>query len=128
MRIEILGKCLTWNNLLNKTAFSWANRKRLADEWKELTYWSVYTTENKPELPFKKKVDLEFLVQYKDKRRRDPDGVSVKYICDGLVNSGVLKDDSYKEIRSVKIRIEVGAKEDKVILDIIQNMCYYVNI
>lgn len=35
---------------------------------------------------------------FPDKRRRDPDNYSGKFILDGLVNAGVIKDDSFSNI------------------------------
>ena len=46
------------------------------------------------------KVSVTFEFYLPDKRRRDLDnfGFAAKFILDGLVNAGILTDDSYKEV------------------------------
>lgn len=119
MQIEIKGKCPTINNLLNSTACHWAKRKAIKDQIKEEVYWAFYQIENKPKLPFEKKVDIIFTAYYKDKRRRDVDGLNSKYHLDGLVDCGVLIDDSVKYVKSIKYILEIGQQEDKIIIDIL---------
>lgn len=43
-----------------------------------------------------------------DRRRRDPDGIvgALKPIIDGLVDAGVLADDSWRHVASVTCRID----------------------
>jgi len=117
MKIEIEGKCPTWNQIIFKTARHWGLKKKIFDDWKEIVHWAVYQVPNKPDLPFKKKVELSFLVEYKDKRRRDVDGICLKPIIDSLVDSGVLKDDSVKFVDSLHIRL-VSGTQDKITIDI----------
>lgn len=50
-------------------------------------------------------------------RRHDPDGVSVKGILDGLVQRGILPDDSTKEISQVTFKSYIS-KEVKTIIEI----------
>lgn len=38
---------------------------------------------------------------FKDRRRRDPDNYSGKFILDGLVHAGVLADDSFNNIELI---------------------------
>lgn len=55
---------------------------------------------NKPEEPIKKAV-VTLRYFFKDKRRRDPDNYSGKFLLDGLVKSKVLEDDSFYNIKLV---------------------------
>jgi len=120
MKIIILGRCPNWNNILNKASFHWTKRKKIFDEWAELTYWALYQTENKPVFPYKNPVDLVVCIEYKDKRIRDTDGVTIKPILDSLVKSGVFVDDNNKHIKTIKTEVVSGCNEDKVTLEIIE--------
>jgi len=119
MKIELEEKYVTWNEIITKTARHWGAKKRLFDIWKDLVGWAIYQVEDKPSLPFKRKVDLSFLVTYKKGRGRTPDvdGVCVKPIIDALVEHGVLVDDSIKWVESLHIKLEAGDK-NKIIIDI----------
>lgn len=48
----------------------------------------------RPKEPLKKS-NITIIYYFKDKRRRDPDNYSGKFILDGLVRSGIIKDDSF---------------------------------
>ena len=52
----------------------------------------------KPPKPFKHSV-VSIKYYFKDKRRRDPDNYSGKFILDGLVSSGIIEDDSFNNIK-----------------------------
>ena len=54
------------------------------------------------------------------KRKHDPDGVSAKYVIDGLVRRGVLSDDSTQEIRQVTFK-SIISDEEKTIIEITDN-------
>lgn len=46
------------------------------------------------------------------KRKHDPDGVSVKAVLDGLVQRGILPDDSTEQIKSITFE-SIKSKEEK---------------
>ncbi len=52
----------------------------------------------KPKKPMEKAV-VTLRYHFPDKRRRDPDNYSGKMILDGLVRSGIIRDDSFDCIR-----------------------------
>ena len=56
------------------------------------------------------------------KRKHDPDGVSVKAVLDGLVRSGILRDDSTEEIKSVTFESRKCPKgqEETTVIEITQ--------
>lgn len=66
----------------------------------EKKHWAGYVNlfcRPKPPVPLEKaKVTLHYY--FKDKRRRDPDNYSGKFILDGLVRAGILQDDSFSVI------------------------------
>lgn len=52
---------------------------------------------NKPIAALDKAV-ISITYYFKDKRRRDPDNYSGKFLLDGLVRAGVIQDDSFSNI------------------------------
>lgn len=50
------------------------------------------------------KVSATFEFYFPDKRRRDLDnfGFAAKFVLDGLVNAGILTDDSYNEVAELR--------------------------
>ena len=63
--------------------------------------------------PFAVRVDIH--IHSKRKRLADPDGVCAKAVIDGIVKTGLLQDDSAKEVRNVSYS-EEQAKEDETII------------
>lgn len=51
------------------------------------------------------------------KRRHDPDGVSAKAVLDGLVQRGILPEDSCEEVKKITFESHI-AKEEKTIIEI----------
>ena len=51
------------------------------------------------------------------KRKHDPDGISIKYILDGLVQRGILPDDSTDQIGEIRLKSIIG-KEEKTVIEI----------
>ena len=54
----------------------------------------------KPKKPIEK-ANVTLTYFFKDKRRRDPDNYSGKFILDGLVEGKILKDDSFNNINLI---------------------------
>ena len=50
------------------------------------------------------------------KRLTDPDGISAKAAIDGIVKTGLLKDDSTKEIKEIIYSQEKGSEEKTIII------------
>ena len=71
--------------------FEYQNAKKA---WAEKIF---YLCRPRPAQPFKKAL-VCISYYFKDKRRRDPDNYSGKFILDGLVRSGVIEDDSFSQI------------------------------
>lgn len=67
--------------------------------WAELIYWEAI----RQLVPQKKieraKVELRYF--FPDKRRRDPDNYSGKFLLDGLVQAEIIADDSFENIELV---------------------------
>jgi len=50
------------------------------------------------------------LIWVEKNRRRDPDNImgGIKYVLDGIVNAGILKNDGWKQIASIENKFETG--------------------
>lgn len=68
-------------------------------EEKQRWAWLVRAAvKRKPQKPFKK-ARVRITYYFPDRRRRDPDNYSGKFILDGLTGAGVIEDDSFSNIR-----------------------------
>lgn len=68
---------------------------------KERWHWLIKAAvKEKPKEPYKK-TEIHISYFFPDKRRRDPDNYAGKMILDPLVKEGILKDDSFSNIRLV---------------------------
>lgn len=91
-------------------------------EEKQKWEWLVKSAigKNKPKKMDKAIVSITYY--FKDRRRRDPDNYSGKFILDGLVRAGVLEDDSFSNIDLIlkgkydkkNPRVEVALEEIKI--------------
>ena len=52
------------------------------------------------------------------KRLADPDGISAKAAIDGIVQAGILKDDSAKEVEEVRFK-QYKSNEEKTVIEVI---------
>lgn len=64
------------------------------------TYLVMAAAKQKPKIPFKKS-QVFIMYYFKDKRRRDPDNYSGKFILDGLKMAKIIEDDSFFNIRLI---------------------------
>jgi len=65
------------------------------------------------------RLDPPFIITVTSYRRlkHDPDGVSIKALLDGIVRAGLLKDDSWEEIKEIRLK-SIKAEEEKTIIEI----------
>lgn len=119
IEIQVPGIPPSLNQMRNMHHFEWNRTKR---EWAHLI--SLIAQRKRPSKPFEKAV-VTLTYHFRDKRRRDPDNYSGKFLLDPLVEMGFLVDDSFDhvELRHRKggvdrknprtvIRIEEVAKDD----------------
>jgi hypothetical protein len=62
---------------------------------------------------------VDLLINDRRKRLIDPDGACAKYVIDGLVDRGILEDDTAKEIglvAHVQEKVARGEQEETVVL------------
>ena len=68
--------------------------------------WFKYIANNlleKPDKPYEL-AEVQITYYFKDKRRRDPDNYSGKFLLDPLVKLGILKDDNFEVIKNLVLR------------------------
>ncbi len=68
--------------------------QKLKKQWAKLI--AVYCRP-KPSEPLRR-ASVTLLYHFKDRRRRDPDNYSGKFILDGLTKAGIIADDSFDVI------------------------------
>ena len=73
-------------------------------EWAQIVR---YTCRPAPPEPIRKAV-VEIVYYFPDRRRRDPDNYSGKFLLDGLTRAGIIADDSFD-----CIKLQLGADFDK---------------
>lgn len=67
-------------------------------------------------MQMKKPVDMKIVAYFKNTNRRDPDNLFVKPILDGIVQAGLIPDDSGQYIDSLTLSTKVKSKSDKIII------------
>lgn len=78
------------NQFIGRNA-RWAYQEQ-KKTWAQLIF---YCCRPRPQAPFScAKVTVTYF--FTDHRRRDPDNYSGKFLLDGLVSAGILKDDSFQ--------------------------------
>lgn len=90
----------TWNA---NSRGHWAQRAGMVAAWRNAA-WACAVGSGIPQL---ERVEVELVMVPSDRRRRDPDNLSgaLKPILDGLVDAGVIPDDSAKHVAKVALRM-----------------------
>lgn len=71
-------------------------------------------------LPKYEKIEL-VITWYEPNRRRDPDNITggQKFICDGLVQAGIIPDDSQRYIQGIAHKFRVDPENPRVEVEVI---------
>lgn len=104
------------NNVISSAKKHWSSYSTQKKEWLYNVYYQVLQQKVKS---FTKPVVVIIELNFKDNRRHDPDNYTPKFINDGLVEAGVLEDDSFKQIK--ELRIVEGDKKDNTTVIIIED-------
>lgn len=70
--------------------------------------------------PIETPVNITIQNTYPCKRRRDPDNIIMKFILDGIVEAGIIPDDTFEHINSIIIKkptIEKKVKRTLITLE-----------
>lgn len=89
--------------------------QKIKKYWAELIF---YTCIPRPIKPIEHSI-VKIRYYFKDQRRRDCDNYSGKMILDGLVNAGIISDDSFKNIKLV-LEAEFGCRNPKTEIEVIE--------
>jgi crossover junction endodeoxyribonuclease RusA len=84
----------------------WAKRDRYLRELTENITWLVLAKK----LPLTRKATVEITYFFPDRRRRDTNNYTPKFLLDALVYAGLILDDNAKEIRQPEPRFEIGGE------------------
>lgn len=94
----------------NKYQGRGSQKEHIIDYQEEKTKWGWLVRAHinkKPKKPFERAI-VKITYYFPDKRRRDPDNYSGKFILDGLVDSNIIADDSFFNIKLI-----LDAKTDR---------------
>ena len=97
------------------------NRYKYAEEKSKWEKLIKYTATSKPLAPIKRsKITITY--GFTDKRRRDPDNYSGKFILDGLTKVGIIEDDSFYNI-DLKLCAVFGVKKARTVIEVEETEC-----
>lgn len=84
-------------------------------QWEALIGWSVRAAGWRGEpLP---RALVRITYHFKDRRRRDPDNYSGKFILDGLKAAGVIEDDSFQNVK-LELIGEFGCRKKETVIEV----------
>ena len=111
MRYIIDGIPPSNNQFLGRNArWEYAEQKKL---WAQ---WISVCCRPRPKAPLlHARVTITYF--FKDRRRRDPDNYSGKFLLDGLVAAGILKDDNFQCVE-LWLRAKFGCPKAQTQIDI----------
>jgi len=105
------------NTVINLAKRHWGAYYGQKKKWSKLIvdYCKLYKLQ-----PMKTPIKVSLRNIYSTNRRRDPDNIILKNILDGLVEAGIIPDDSFKEIDSISIlkpSVEKGVSKTFITLE-----------
>lgn len=107
--IVIPGELPDLNQIIDESKKHWAEYSRIKKEYTEMVAWLA-----KGKGKFKK-INLDITWVCKDRRKdKDNIAVGVKFILDGLVMAGMIKNDGWKEIGDITHKFEVDKNYPRV--------------
>ncbi|PTM58360.1 hypothetical protein [Desmospora activa] len=112
IQIEVPGIPPSLNQMRNMHYYKLNRVKR---EWARLI--SIVSAARRPSKPFERVV-VTLTYHFPDKRRRDPDNYSGKFIMDALVDMGFLIDDSFDHVELRHRKGESDKHNPRVIITI----------
>ena len=113
-RLVITGELADLNNYIDAER---KNRFIAAKIKKKMTEICLYNVLGAKKID--KKVHITF-TWYCKNQKKDPDNISFakKFILDGMVEAGVLKNDGWKQIKGFEDRFEVDNKTPRVEIEL----------
>ncbi len=114
MQITIKGEFPTLNEVIK---VSKAHPMAYANQKKDYTALALLHLNNKPKIDYK--ADWIF-TWYRKNKRTDPDNIQVgtKYILDAFVKKGIIENDGWNQINSIKHKFAVDKDNPRVEIQI----------
>lgn len=100
----------------------WAKAARIKKQWENDILWAflaIGRTWKKDEFPYQK-AHVKVTYYFTTNRRRDADNLNLKFILDGIVKAGIIKDDSTNIIGQPEVSWAVDKKNPRVEIEIQQ--------
>lgn len=120
IEIEIEGRLPHLNDYINKERTNRFMAAKIKRDATDLVAWQA-----KKYAGMVKDYPLSIIFNWSVKPNRgkypDPDniGFAAKFVLDGLVKAGVIEDDTFKQIEVITHQFEWGAKDDKVVIQLV---------
>ena len=118
MKLIIPGRLPGLNEITDAARRNRYESAKMKKEYTELVAWCAKSAR----LPhLSSPVDLVF-TWYEPNRKRDKDNIMAgqKFILDGLVTSGVLKNDGWKQIGDISHRFRIDKYNSRVEVELIE--------
>lgn len=115
MNFIIKGTLPSMNQIIDDSKSHWTVYRKKKEQYTNLVAWSCH------KLPPMKRVNLIITWYCKDKRQ-DKDNImaGTKYILDGLVTAGVLKNDGWKEVGDIHHTFKVDKDNPRIHVQLIE--------
>lgn len=113
-KLVIQGELPDLNTIINKAkikARKYQAYSQLKEKYTDLVAWSAIEQKVKKY----KKIDLDIMFYCKNKRK-DKDNIiaGTKFILDGLVKAGIIKNDGWKEIGNFNFDFKVDKQNPRI--------------
>jgi hypothetical protein len=115
MNFTIKGSLPSMNEIIDMSKSHWSNYRKMKEDYTNLVAWSI------PDKKPMKRVNIYITWYCKDKRQdKDNIAAGTKFILDGIVQAGVLKNDGWKEIGDIYHRFQVDKKNPRILVRLVE--------
>lgn len=109
MKIVIPGELPDLNMIIDESKKHWTKYRDMKQVETEKVAWIA------KKLPKMGKIDLKITWYCKDKRKdKDNILVGIKFILDGLVEAGIIKNDGWKEVGDITPKFEIDKHNPRI--------------
>lgn len=117
MKFEIEGRLPNLNDIISAAKKGKGKYQPYAIMKEQYTETVAWCAKGLPS--FEGAVDIN-ITWYEKNGRRDIDNITAgtKFICDGLVIAGIIKDDSQKYVKSINNEFEIDRKNPRIEVEI----------
>lgn len=117
MKFIIPGRLPGLNDITDAARSNRYESAKMKKEYTDLVAWCAKSAL----LPHFERVDL-IITWYEPNMKRDKDNIMAgqKFILDGLVMAGIIKNDGWKQIRDVTHRFRVDRQNPRVEVELIE--------